>query len=56
MYVLNMREKTIKKFNNMDLAMFINDLIKHNDQRLLNKTFLFVPNKKAVKYIINQSK
>lgn len=51
-----MREKTIKQFNNMDLAMFINDLIKHNDQRLLNKTFLFVPTKKAVKYIINQSK
>lgn len=55
MYVLNMREKTIKKFNSMDLSMFINDLIKHNDQRLLNKTFLFVPTKKAVKYIINQS-
>lgn len=55
MYVLNMREKTIKQFNSMDLAMFINDLIKHNDQRLINKTFLFVPTKKAVKYIINQS-
>ena len=56
MYVLNMKEKTIKQFNSMDLAMFINDLIKHNDQRLLNKTFLFVPTKKEVKYIINQSK
>jgi hypothetical protein len=55
MYVLNMKEKTIKQFNNMDLAMFINDLIKFNDQRLINKTFLFVPTKKAVKYIINQS-
>lgn len=55
MYVLNMREKTIKQFNSMDLAMFINDLIKHNDQRLINKTFLFVPTKKAVNYIINQS-
>jgi hypothetical protein len=52
MYVLNMKEKTIKQFNSMDLSMFINDLIKHNDQRLLNKTFLFVPTKKAVKYII----
>jgi len=55
MYVLNMKEKTIKQFNNMDLAMFINDLIKYNDQRLLNKTFLFVPTKKAVKYIIESS-
>jgi hypothetical protein len=56
MYVLNMKEKTIKQFNSMDLSMFINDLIKHNDQRLLNKTFLFVPTKKAVKYIIESSK
>jgi len=56
MYVLNMKEKTIKQFNNMDLAMFINDLIKYNDQRLINKTFLFVPTKKAVKYIIESSK
>ena len=55
MYVLNMKEKTIKQFNSMDLSMFINDLIKHNDQRLLNKTFLFVPTKKAVKYIIESS-
>ena len=55
MYVLNMKEKTIKQFNNMDLAMFINDLIKYNDQRLINKTFLFVPTKKAVKYIIESS-
>jgi hypothetical protein len=55
MYVLNMKEKTIKQFNNMDLAMFINDLIKYNDQRLVNKTFLFVPTKKAVKYIIESS-
>jgi hypothetical protein len=55
MYVLNMKEKTIKQFNNMDLAMFINDLIKFNDQRLINKTFLFVPTKKAVKYIIESS-
>jgi hypothetical protein len=50
-----MKEKTIKQFNNMDLAMFINDLIKYNDQRLINKTFLFVPTKKAVKYIIESS-
>jgi hypothetical protein len=56
MYVLNMKEKTIKQFNNMNLSIFINDLIKHNDQRLLNKTFLFVPTKKAVKYIIESSK
>jgi hypothetical protein len=55
MYVLNMKEKTIKQFNSMDLSIFINDLIKHNDQRLLNKTFLFVPTKKAVKYIIESS-
>jgi hypothetical protein len=55
MYVLNMKEKTIKQFNNIDLAMFINDLIKYNDQRLINKTFLFVPTKKAVKYIIESS-
>jgi hypothetical protein len=55
MYVLNMKEKTIKQFNSMDLAMFINDLIKYNDQRLINKTFLFVPTKKAVKYIIESS-
>jgi hypothetical protein len=55
MYVLNMKEKTVKQFNSMDLAMFINDLIKFNDQRLINKTFLFVPTKKAVKYIIESS-
>jgi len=29
-------------------------MIKYNDRRLIDKTFLFVPTKKAVKYILEK--
>jgi len=56
MYVLNMRERTIKRFSNTDLAIWVNDLIKYNNSSLMNKTYLFVPTKKAVKYILKKNK
>jgi hypothetical protein len=56
MYVLNMRKRTIKQFSNTDLAIWVNDLIKYNDRSLIDKTYLFVPTKKAVKYILEKNK
>lgn len=56
MYVLNMRNRTLKRFNNTDLAIWVNEMIKFNDRSLIDKTYLFVPTKKAVKYIIANSK
>ena len=51
-----MRERTIKRFSNTDLAIWVNDLIKYNNSSLMNKTYLFVPTKKAVKYILKKNK
>jgi len=54
MYVLNTQERTIKRFSNTDLALWVNDLIKYN--RSL-KSYLFVSSKKeATNFIKKQLK
>lgn len=54
MYVLNLRNRTLKRFSNTDLAIWVNDMIKYNDRSLIDKTYLFVPTKKAVKCILEK--
>lgn len=54
MYVLNTQERTIKRFSNTDLALWVNELIKYN--RSL-KSYLFMPTKKeATNFIKKQLK
>jgi hypothetical protein len=54
MYVLNTQERTIKRFSNKDLSIWVNELIKYN--RSL-KSYLFMPTKKdATKFIQKQLK
>jgi hypothetical protein len=54
MYVLNTQERTIKRFSNTDLSIWVNELIKYN--RSL-KSYLFMPTKKeATNFIKNQLK
>jgi len=51
MYVLNTQERTIKRFSNTDLALWVNDLIKYN--RSL-KSYLFMPTKKQAQLFIQK--
>jgi hypothetical protein len=54
MYVLNIQERTIKRFSNTDLAIWVNELIKYN--RSL-KSYQFMSTKKeATNFIKNQLK
>ena len=54
MYVLNTQERTIKRFSNKDLSIWVNDLIKYN--RSL-KSYVFMSSKKeATKFITKQLK
>jgi hypothetical protein len=54
MYVLNTQERTIKRFSNTDLSIWVNELIKYN--RSL-KSYLFMPTKKdATNFIQKQLK
>ena len=54
MYVLNTQERTIKRFSNKDLSIWVNELIKYN--RSL-KSYLFMSTKKeAAKFIQKQLK
>ena len=54
MYVLNTQERTIKRFSNKDLSIWVNELIKYN--RSL-KSYLFMSTKKeATNFIKNQLK
>ena len=54
MYVLNTQERTIKRFSNKDLSIWVNELIKYN--RSL-KSYLFMSTKKeATKFITKQLK
>jgi hypothetical protein len=54
MYVLNIQERTIKRFSNKDLSIWVNELIKYN--RSL-KSYLFMSTKKeAAKFIQKQLK
>jgi len=51
MYVLNTQERTIKRFSNTDLAIWVNELIKYN--RSL-KSYLFMPTKKEAQSFIQK--
>ena len=54
MYVLNTQERTIKRFSNTDLSIWVNELIKYN--RSL-KSYVFMSSKKeATKFITKQLK
>ena len=54
MYVLNTQERTIKRFSNKDLSIWVNELIKYN--RSL-KSYQFMSTKKeATNFIKNQLK
>jgi hypothetical protein len=54
MYVLNTQERTIKRFSNKDLSIWVNELIKYN--RSL-KSYIFMSSKKeATKFIQKQIK
>jgi hypothetical protein len=54
MYVLNTQERTIKRFSNKDLSVWVNELIKYN--RSL-KSYVFMSSKKeATKFITKQLK
>jgi hypothetical protein len=54
MYVLNTQERTIKRFSNKDLSIWVNELIKYN--RSL-KSYIFMSSKKdAAKFIQKQLK
>ena len=54
MYVLNTQERTIKRFSNKDLSIWVNELIKYN--RSL-KSYVFMSTKKeATNFIKNQLK
>ena len=54
MYVLNTQERTIKRFSNKDLSIWVNELIKYN--RSL-KSYVFMSSKKeATKFITKQLK
>ena len=54
MYVLNTQERTIKRFSNTDLALWVNDMVKYNTGL---KNYLFMPTKKqATKFIQKQLK
>ena len=54
MYVLNTQERTIKRFSNKDLSIWVNELIKYN--RSL-KSYVFISNiKDAEKFIQKQLK
>jgi hypothetical protein len=54
MYVLNIQERTIKRFSNKDLSIWVNELIKYN--RSL-KSYVFMYSKKeATKFIQKQLK
>jgi hypothetical protein len=54
MYVLNTQERTIKRFSNKDLSIWVNELIKYN--RSL-KSYIFMSSKKdAAKFITKQLK
>jgi len=54
MYVLNTQERTIKRFSNTDLSIWVNELIKYN--RSL-KSYVFMSTKKeATNFIKNQLK
>lgn len=49
MYVLNTQERTIKRFSNTDLSIWVNDLIKYN--RSL-KSYVFMSTKKEAQSFI----
>jgi hypothetical protein len=51
MYVLNTQERTIKRFSNKDLSIWVNELIKYN--RSL-KSYLFMPTKKQAQSFIQK--
>jgi hypothetical protein len=51
MYVLNTQERTIKRFSNTDLSIWVNELIKYN--RSL-KSYLFMPTKKEATMFIKK--
>jgi hypothetical protein len=51
MYVLNTQERTLKRFSNKDLSIWVNELIKYN--RSL-KNYLFMSTKKEAKMFIQK--
>ena len=51
MYVLNTQERTIKRFSNTDLALWVNELIKYN--RSL-KSYQFMSTKKQAQSFIQK--
>ena len=51
MYVLNTQERTIKRFSNKDLSIWVNELIKYN--RSL-KSYLFMSTKKEAQSFITK--
>ena len=51
MYVLNTQERTIKRFSNTDLSIWVNDMIKYNRSI---KSYLFMPTKKDAQSFIKK--
>lgn len=51
MYVLNTQERTIKRFSNTDLALWVNDMVKYNTGL---KNYLFMPTKKQATFFIQK--
>jgi hypothetical protein len=51
MYVLNTQERTIKRFSNKDLSIWVNELIKYN--RSL-KSYVFMSTKKEAELFIQK--
>jgi hypothetical protein len=52
MYVLNTQERTIKRFSNKDLSIWVNELIKYN--RSLNSYVFMATKKEAESFIQKQ--
>lgn len=51
MYVLNTQERTLKRFSNTDLSLWVNDMIKYN---IGLKNYLFLPTKKEATCFIKK--
>lgn len=52
MIVIDFETEKVKEFNKLDFCMFINDMIKAKDTDLLNRRYLFLPDKKSTTFVL----
>jgi hypothetical protein len=52
MFIIDFSDRTIGKFTNLEMCLFINKMIDERDPDLYGKRYLFVPDKKCATAII----